>query len=43
MHNKFIIIITLICLSVSLSIDDTGHHFRMYVTADVKGETEPCG
>lgn len=40
MKDKFLLIF--ISVSILLGINDS-HHFRLYVTADVKGETEPCG
>ena len=36
------LLLLLLSVSMTLGIDDS-HHFRLYVTADVKGETEPCG
>ena len=43
MRIKFIITLMVCFLSVSFSSDDTQNHFRLYISADVKGETEPCG
>ena len=44
MQDKIVLLIMSLFFSISIifAIND-GHHFRLYVTADVKGETEPCG
>ena len=43
MRIKFIITLMVCLLSASFSSDDAQNHFRLYISADVKGETEPCG
>ena len=43
MRIKFIITLMVCLLSVCFSSDDAQNHFRLYISADVKGETEPCG
>ena len=44
MKDRILTLIVSLFLFISIvcAINDE-HHFRLYVTADVKGETEPCG
>ena len=43
MYRKLNIVISILFSFSILSAFEDEQHIRLYVTADVKGETEPCG
>ena len=43
LKSFFNIIICALLSSSFLFSEDSDSHIRLYITSDVKGETEPCG